>query len=170
MSLAEGVYCALTDLLKGDLELPRYMGDGSSFVNLAAEDIDARIGHMYITPVAISDSEPKNRPSKLLLKRINALLASGRMLLDIATAGESTDLHAYGRSLVKEALDLLEKIVSGEMILRGAETIDEDSDDKNFTGPVITNEDPISMVEAFYKNHNPLTGPMYPQPISPYGG
>lgn len=156
MPLDPDVYCALTDLLKGDLDLPRYMGDGSQFVNMAAEDIDSHLGHIYLTPIEVEDI-PKNRPTTLMLKRINRLLASGRMVLDLAAAGEDSDLHAYGRSLVKEAMDLLEKIASGEIVLAGAERIDDvvDPTGEHFTGPKIINQDSYSLVEAFYDRFNP---------------
>lgn len=171
MPLNPGVYCGLTDLLKGDLDLPRYMGDGSQFVNMAAEDIDSHLGHIYVTPIEVLDI-PRNRPTKLMLKRINRLLASGRMVLDLATAGESTDLHAYGRSLVKEAMDLLEKIASGEIVLAGASRIDEvvDPTGQHFTGPRITNEDSYSLVQAFYDRFNPNQPDVVSPIIETYGG
>jgi hypothetical protein len=149
-------YCGLEDLLKGDLDLPRYMGDGSQFVNMAAEDIDSHLGHIYVTPIEVEDT-PRNRPTTLMLKRINRLLASGRIVLDLATAGEQDNLHAYGRSLVKEAMDLLEKIAAGEIVLAGAERIDDvvNPDGENFSGPAIHNEDSYSLVQAYYDRFNP---------------
>jgi len=171
--LDAGVYCGLEDLLKGDLELPRYMGDGSQLVNMAAEDMDSHVGHIYVTPIEVA-ATPANRPTILMLKRINRCLASGRMLLDIAAAAENTDLHAYGRSLVKEAMDLLEKIAAGEIVLQGAERIEEvlDPDGEHFTGPKINNEDNYSLVQSFYDRFNPtMTQPYCGSPINEaYGG
>lgn len=171
MPLNPGVYCAIDDLLKGDLELPRYMGDGSQLVNRGAEDIDSHIGHIYVTPIEI-DPAPENRPATLMLKRINVCLSSGRMILDLAAAGEDTSLHQYGRSLVQEAMGLLDKIASGEIVLRGAERIDDvlDPEGGQFTGPKINNEDAYSLVQSFYDRFNPTLG----QPCLPfneaYGG
>jgi hypothetical protein len=169
--LDPGVYCGLEDLLKGDLDLPRYMGDGSQFVNMAAEDIDSHLGHIYVTPIEVADT-PANRPTTLMLKRINRLLASGRILLDIATASESSDLHAYGRALVKEAMDLLEKIAAGEIVLAGAERIDDvvNPDGENFSGPAIKNEDSYSLVQSFYDRFNPLNGDTSVRINEAYGG
>lgn len=170
MPLNDGVYCGLGDLLKGDLELPRYVGDGSSLVNRAAEDIDSHIGHIYVTPVEVPD-EPRYRPTKLMLKRINVCLASGRLILDLATASESSDMHAYGRALVKEAMDLLEKISAGEIVLAGAERIDDvvDPEGEHFSGPAIKNEDSYSLVQAFYDRFNPAMADYLPN-MEAYGG
>lgn len=171
MPLNEGVYCRLEDLLKGDLDLPRYMGDGSQFVNRAAEDIDSHIGHIYSTPITVDTNDPRTRPTFLILKRINSLLASGRMMLDLAAAGETTELHAYGRSLVQEALSLLEKIANSEIVLYGAERNDPTPEDSTeFSGPAIKNADSYSLVQAFYERYNPNLGYDPVGTIGPYGG
>ena len=147
-------YCDPDDLLKGDIPWPARFGNGQEMVNLAAEQIDSMIGHIYVTPVVIIVPPAENRPSQLLLKHINLLLASGRMVLDMAAGGEDNDLHAYGQRLLEEALNMLAKIVKGEIQLTGATRIDEA---KSQTGPMITNEDAVSMVEDFYKQFRPDT-------------
>lgn len=152
MPLDPGVYCGLTDLMKGDLELARYMGDGSGYINLAAEDIDSHLGHIYVTPIEVLVADPRYRPTTLMLKRVNRLLASGRMILDLAAAGEDSDLHAYGRSLLREAMDLLNKIALGDIVLAGAERLDDG--EVVPTGPRVVNEDSESLVEAFYSRFN----------------
>lgn len=171
MPLDEGVYCALEDLLLGDLEIPRHAGDGSSFVNMAAEDIDSHLGHIYTTPIVIADSDPRHRASSILLKRINRLLASGRMMLDIAAAGESSDLHAYGRAMLKEGMELLEKVAGGEIVLSGADLLPVPAGEEgDSSGPRIHNEDSQSLVQAFYERFDPnLAYPIVPPQVRPYG-
>lgn len=169
MPLDPGVYCGLEDLLLGDLTLPRYMGDGSQFVNIAAEDIDSSLGHIYVTPIEIVGSDPTYRASTLMLKRINRLLASGRIILDLAAAGEDSDLHAYGRSLYREGMDLLQKIVTGDIVLAGADRVDAGLDAAS-TGPRIINEDSASLVESFYARFDPtICYPLNQPQVHPYG-
>lgn len=141
-------YSEVGDLLIGDIPLPARIGDGSKFVDMAADEIDSQVGHIYTTPIVIPD-EPQYRPARLLLKKINNLIASGRIILDMAAGGEDNDLHAYGRSMLNEGLSLLASIVTGRIVLIGAPLLPgtEDVD----TGPLIVNEDPESLVEAFYQ-------------------
>lgn len=156
-------YCTKDDLLTGDIPLAGKYGDGSSFVQMAADEIDAEIGHLYVTPIIIEDaSEPMNRPSVLTLKKINQLLASGRIILDMAAGGEDHDLHRYGKSMVDEALLLLGKICDGKMILRGAEQVKTSEVDVQNTAVSVTQEDSASMVQTFYQRFRSMPVPGYP--------
>lgn len=151
-------YAAVGDLLKGDIPLPVRWGNGQGILDMTAEEIDAQIGHIYITPVALSES-PEDRPARLLLKKINQMLASGRLVIDLAAAGEDRELHAYGASMVMEATGLLNRISSGEIILTGADRV-EKTGTQQFTGPRLYNEDETSRVEDFYKRYKlPLVLP-----------
>lgn len=164
MALDPGVYCGLSDLLLGDLTLPRYAGDGSQFVNRAAEVIDARLGHIYKTPIAIP-VDPKFRPSALILKQINELLASGRIILDMAAAAEDNNLHAYGRQLMREGEAMLHALEVGDRVLQGADTVD--SNDTVVLGPKAIQTDSVSLVEQFYAMGNPHNWPCV-NPVQPY--
>lgn len=159
-------YCAKEDLLTGDIPLAGKYGDGTSFVNLAADEIDGQIGHIYVTPVVFDESTPEKaarvRPAKLLLKKINLLLASGRIVLDMAAGGEDDNLHAYGKSMHDEAVLLLNQISSGKIVLTDAPVLAEDAGNLN-TGPSIVQDDPYSLVEGFYTQHREL----YPVPGRP---
>lgn len=150
-------YCTKDDLLTGDIPLAGKYGDGTSFVQLAADEIDAQIGHIYITPVVFDESTPEKaarvRPAKLLLKRINTLLASGRIILDMAAGAEDENLHAYGASMRAEALELLGMISSRKIDLTDAPELVEESDRAN-TGPSIVQADPYSLVEGFYVRYS----------------
>jgi hypothetical protein len=162
-------YCTVNDLRKGDIPLPSYMGDGQKYVDGAADEIDAALGHIYVTPIALDPAtKPEQRPASLLLKKINWLLASGRLVLDLAAAGENTDLHAYGRQMLTEGLMYLQQLTKGEIVLTGAAPIPvPEGQEKSFSGPAIFNEDPESLVEAFYTRHN---GTLLPAaPAAPYG-
>jgi hypothetical protein len=160
-------YCEKTDLLTGDIPLAGRYGDGQRFVDLAADEIDAQIGHIYVTPIVFDESTPEKaarlRPAKLLLKKINTLLASGRIILDMAAGGEDDRLHAYGKSMHDEAVLLLNSITSGQIALTDAPVLAEDVDADN--GPTIAQDDPYSLVEGFYKQYG--RSPLAPVPAIP---
>jgi len=144
-------YCTKTDLLIGDIPLAAKYGDGTGFVQLAADEIDASIGKIYVTPVTFDlTASPESRPSQLMLKKINILLASGRIIMDMAAGSEDAALHAYGYAMWKEAWTLLQDIVSGKYdldTLSGNLPTDTANDN---TAVSISNEDGYSLVEAFY--------------------
>ncbi len=162
----QGAYCNVTDLRYGDIPLPAYVGDGSKYVLAAAEEIDAQLGHIYVTPIVFNlVNKPQQRPSYLLIKKINWLLASGRLVIDLAAAGENTALQAYGEHMLKEALGILLQISQGDAILDAdlvpeSDDDDDDDDDSRFTGPIIFNADSESLVESFY---NPPVRPYVPK-------
>lgn len=155
-------YCTKGDLLLGDIPMPSRYGDGTRFVNMAADEIDGQIGHIYVTPIMIpSVPSPELRPAQLLLKKINFLLASGRIILDMAAGGEDESLHAYGRSMWNEATRLLNQIANGTIELIGIPKLDDEGTANN--GPSVVNEDSESLVEAFYsRGQTPSTFPHRP--------
>jgi len=174
--LAVPAYCAKEDLLTGDIPLAGKYGDGSAFVQLAADEIDGQIGHIYTTPVVFDESTPEKvaavRPAKLLLKKINQLLASGRIILDMAAGAEDASLHAYGASMVTEAIALLNQLSSQKIKLTDAPLLPSTEDDEN-TGPSIAQADPYSLVEGFYVRYqqSPYLQPVLPGqplPMRPY--
>lgn len=161
-------YSTAADLLKGDMPMVARYGDGTKLVEIAADEIDAQIGHLYVTPFVIPDT-PENRPSILLLKKINNFLASGRYILDMALGGEDNLLNAYGMSLVKEAMELLYKICEREIILTGAQFIPKE-DVRKFSAAEIRNEDSNSLVEGFYRQFDGQHCRAYQPQIAPYDG
>lgn len=167
MANVEGAYCAETDLRTGDIAIPSSRS-AVQYIQGAAEEIDAALGHLYVTPFAILDL-PENRPSILFIKKINWLLASARFLLDVAAAGENDSIHALGRQYLREATEMLELVSSGKLVLTGADLIGSDDESSgNYTGPFIHNEDSASLVESFYDRFRPQPTYGVPQ-VTPYG-
>lgn len=164
----DGAYCTVGDLRTGDIRLPAYV-DRTQRVKGAAEEIDIAIGHIYKTPISFGPLPIPlaSRPSQLALKKINWLIASGRILLDVAAASEDTTNHAYGMGMLKEGLAMLEKIRNGDVLLVGAQKIEGEEENPSFTGPVIMQEDPVSLVESFYAPRDALGQPILPG--TPYG-
>ena len=149
-------YCATTDLLVGDIPLPTYI-DPQKKVDDASDEIDSYLGYLYETPIDVSTTGPLARPARLLLKRINASLASGRIILAVASPEENRNLHAYGWSLVTEALTALTALAKGEPVLEGAIPAPNAAAEA-VTVPLINNLDSESNVEAFY---NRISNPAY---------
>lgn len=160
-------YCTKDDLLIGDIPLAPKYGDGTQFVQMAADEIDSQLGHLYVTPIEVEDL-PANRPTTLLLKKTNQLLASGRLILDMAAGGEDRELQQYGLSMLNEALGIIKAIQDGKIKLTGAEPAEDVADDEN-TGPSIVNEDPYSLVEGFYQKYSTPSFIGAGLPLKPYG-
>ena len=139
-------YCTQNDLLLGDVQVSDTV-DKNVYVNDAADEIDMAIGHLWATPVDVLNISPVARHSKLLLKRINLSIATGRLVLSL-NAGRDDRLHAYGLRMLTEGLTYLAKIVSGEILLDGAPR-PEGTPDLN-PGVMIVNQDELSAVDAFY--------------------
>jgi hypothetical protein len=143
-------YSTVDDLLIGDMPIPPYINK-QGYVDNAADEIDSRLGYVYATPFDVSDLSTMIRPARLTIKRIAAHLSSGRIILAMAVASEDRQVHAYGKSLIDEALAVLEKIANGEIPLVGAEPLDPDAISAPTSGPMIANIDQFSSVEAFYQ-------------------
>lgn len=150
-------YCTVGDLLIGDIPTSGELNP-EKYVNDAADEIDSKIGFQYETPV---DVRSVPRPVALLLKRLNAHLASGRLILAATISAEDERLNAYGESLVASVELSLTAIATGEQLLPGAPINEETAnpDDHSVsTNPfaLIQNLDPESHVEAFYSRVAPI--------------
>ena len=144
------IYCAVGDLLIGNIPTPVYV-DKQKYVDDAADEIDSYLGARYVTPIVLEPTLPAQRPSALMLKRINAHLASGRLILAAAAGGEDTELHAYGASLVREALAGLMQLASGEIVITGATPAENLGSTDKGSLPTVSNGDPYSQVDGFYE-------------------
>lgn len=140
-------YSSKDDLLLGNIPLP-VSADPERYVDDASDEVDSIIGFRYATPVDMTEPGPVARPARLLLKRVANFLASGRLLLAVAAGSEDRQLHAYGNSLVQQALYCLKEIAEGEIILPGALPSTDVSPIQ--TGPLIYNKDVSSNVDDFY--------------------
>jgi phage gp36-like protein len=138
-------YSTVDDLLLGDLQTSRTL-DKEQFVNDAADEIDSTIGSRYKVPIATANGTVAAH-SLLLLKRLNNHIATGRLILAVAAPNEQATLHAYGKDLLKNALEVLCKIRDGEVIIEGAEA--SDSLSTGVLGPVGINADAYSAVDTF---------------------
>ena len=139
-------YCEVVDLLIGDIPTSAKL-DPQKYVNDAADEIDSKIGFVYTTPIPVFDPTP--RPVVLLLKRLNAHLATGRMILAATILMEDKILNAYGKTLVADVEASLVLIGTGQLILDGVIPSGLNALPKAHV-PLIMNKDSESAVDAFY--------------------
>lgn len=151
-------YCGIADLKIPDIGGGSATLDPQKYVDDAADEMDSKIGWRYATPIDVTDPGPTPRPVRLLLKRLNAFLASGRLILALTALQEDEQLNAYGQHMVDEVDLTLAMIADGEMVLPGLELTDgtttgelgETPTNPRVTAPMISNLDAESNVEAFY--------------------
>lgn len=161
--MALQAYSLPGDMLLGGIP-PDSVVNQEKYVQDAADEIDSRLGFTYVTPMVLTDAP---RPVKLLMKRINNFLATGRYIMAVASPIEQQALHAYGRSLVENAEASLTQIAEGVILLEGVALVDESGAPEK-VGPQIHNKDTESAVDAFYDRVvNPAYGVVF---SSPYGG
>lgn len=153
-------YVEADTLLLGGIPT-RSEAEMQKFVDDAADEIDSILGYVYETPVTNKEDglplSPRS-PVLLTLKRINRSLATGRYILAVAASGEDTELHAYGRRLVTEALDALKKIAEGNVPFDARQIPDSRALGK---GPRISNAEVASNVDAFYGAYTGTDGMMF---------
>ena len=157
-------YSLVTDLLIDDLTTSASFPK-QKYVDDAADEMNIKIGTRYDLPIDLNSLAV---PSRLLLKRINNYLASGRIILRLAISSEQVKLHELGATWVKEALDALEKIACGSVDLYATDgsAIETDPYLDVVHGPIVSNIDDASPVDSFYDYFNPQTWPAVYPPYS----
>ena len=152
-------YATPEDLLLGDIELSSDV-DPQVWLDRAAEEIDQKLSSTYVLPLS-----GLTATSAALLKRLNAQLATGRLLLMLD--GATQDLHAYGNSLVQDALGEIAGLASGMTKLPDAVRV---TGAPASTSPMVANKDAYSAVDAFeaafMRSDVPASMPVYWQPGS----
>jgi len=155
--MAHPGYCGTGDLYISGVRMPQGMHmTPETAISMAAEEIDTKIGMLYQTPVSVEENDPTKRFDTLTLKRINALLASGRLITSMATGGEQDRVHAYGEYLLRMALAHLDQIQSGVIKLTSAIPIEQADQNPLNKGPLlVTDNQKGSLVDSFYQNFQP---------------
>ena len=141
-------YCEVVDLLIGDLPTSAALSP-QKYVDDAADEIDSKIGFVYETPIDTAAGGSTPRPVVLLLKRLNAHLATGRMILAATIIAEDERLNAYGARMVADAELAISQIATGAMVLDGAIPSGLNALPAAHI-PMILNKDSESAVDAFY--------------------
>lgn len=162
-------YCTDSDLMLGNIPRPPSSSSNSAqqYVDLAGDEIDAALGFKYETPL-VFDSSTAQRPSRLLVKKINIHIATGRMLMAAHAAGSDDQVHQYAKYLLEAGLGALKAIVDGDIDLVGPTPTAPDA--STATGPRVFSGDAESNVEAFYDRLAPVMAPIiYPGPLLPFG-
>jgi hypothetical protein len=161
------VYSAVGDLLLGDLVTHSAL-DKAQFVKDAFDEMNSMLGTVFEIPIDVTASSPIPEHARLLLKRINNHLATGRLILAVAIGGEDGSLHAYGLYLVREAYARIREILENpqaylpDAVLRDDILLD--------TGPTIAHQDAESAVSAFYGTFMGRSFPAINPPWIPESG
>lgn len=164
-------YCTDTDLLLA-ADVMASPAEKTRFIRLASEAMDAKLGYIYEVPVA-TDTLPPHQA--LLLKTINAKIATGRLLMASAQGTQNSEVNAYAAYLVREGEMDLAAIANGQVDLNAPRVDDagvgvgvvEDPtvSDMNARTPGAFNPDSMSAVTAFEKNFmSPTVDPIFYTP------
>lgn len=146
-------YATEADLMVGAIPTPAYI-DKAAYLNQASDEVDSYLAAVYATPINLPDVSPNQidpeRETRLVLKRVTSQLASARIILAAAAGGEDTEIHAYGKLLLNEALRTLRQLATGEPMLPGA-TVNPNAPEADGSGlPLVVNGDAFSEVDRFY--------------------
>lgn len=160
-------YCSKDDLEITGVRLPQLLSAEGAVAD-ASDEIDASIGSLYVTPIALDENDPEKRQDTLLLKSICKSLASGRLLLAASAGGEQTQVHAYGRYLVGFAKDKIKQIQSEAIILTSATRAPSRGRPVQ-KGAVLVQGQGVSMVDDFYSTFQP-DGFVEPRPNAASSG
>lgn len=148
-------YSEVGDLLLGDLIIAESV-DRQKFVDLAAREINSKLGWIYELPLHPAGTDPVTDTSWTslpaheadTLRDINNRLASGRLILSLAIGGEEVQLHALGWHYVNSALEDLMVIANGTVDLT-AVRIGADSSSFRDIAPSISQYDDESLLLGF---------------------
>lgn len=138
-------WAAEDDMLVGDVVTPS--GTRDKFLDDAENEMLVHLTQYYATPLPDNASLPEH--ILRLLKQTHARLASGRMLLALATSSEDESLHAYGLSLLTDARSDLMRLGT-QTPIPGASAADNNGGEvDNDRTPLVLNADTASPFAAF---------------------
>lgn len=152
--MAREGYCKVSDLLISGTRLPQAL-DPEGAIASAADEIDAQLGYIYKTPFDVEENDSAKRQDTLYLKTINKTLASGRIIMAMATAKQDDSTNAYARYLLNLAQTMINKVINGVVELTSAEKIIDVEDDSIRKGPLLIQGQRASGVDAFYETFQP---------------
>lgn len=155
-----GGYCAVTDLLFGDIVIASTV-DQTRFIRDAHDEIDIIVSNKYVVPFNLADTT-QNYLARAFLKRVNAQLATGRLLMALNQESEKERINAYANRLVRDALEALKQLVEGEFEIVGLPLRPIAGAD-DFKPPMLFgNKDAQSGVDSFYDVVMPLGIGLHP--------
>ena len=148
-------YSEVDDLLLGDLIVAESV-DRQKFVDLAAREINSKLGWVYELPLHPHGTDPVTETSweslppheADTLRDLNNRLASGRLILSLAVGGEEVQLHALGWHYVNSALEDLMVLANGTVDLT-AVRIGSENPSYRDTAPSIKQYDDESLLLGF---------------------
>lgn len=142
-------YCTAEDIQLGDLEPPRSISV-DDVIQSTADHMNSYIGQVYVLPLVLEMDRPDHLADILLLRRINSWLTMGQIIMLAHSGGEGDNNHAYGKWMWDAAQQELTRISAGRTVLEVADLRDPPNPQPN--GPLISNRDETSFVDAFYRS------------------
>lgn len=161
-------YCKEADFLLTE-EMIVSVNDKPKYIQIAQEEIDGKLGFVYVVPIDISETSTLPENQKMLLKTMAQKLASGRLLMGNALGGQSESVNAYALYLIKAAEMDLMAVANGQIDLH-APRVDQAGtpiglvDDPTLSDqyarvPSAWNPDSVSPVTVFEKKYMSALGP-----------
>ncbi|MDN5746334.1 MAG: hypothetical protein L0H31_14625 [Nocardioidaceae bacterium] len=142
-------YCDAEDVMLGDIQVPR-SASVEDYIRSAADEMDSWIGQVYKIPIQFDAMNPAHAADVLLLNKLNAHLATGRLLLMAAAGHADGHLQAYGKALIDDVQKELARITAGRTEIEAGELIKEDPNPLDMSPIQATNRDSTSLVGQFY--------------------
>ena len=96
----------------------------SDYRKEAYNDINIEISKLYVVPVVSTKDIDSD-----YLKSIESRLAAGNILIAVASVSEIENVHEYGKLLIEQATDKINKLLDQSIILTGAPKDTDDSDE-----------------------------------------
>lgn len=119
----------------------------ANYLTIACNDIDTKLFTLYGTPLDFTSSPTG---VKLYVDGIANRLAAGRLIMALHRGEENASVHAYGLYLMKDAQEALMSLINGSVTLPGVPAANNPSTGTQPDVPLITNQDPFSLVDVFY--------------------
>lgn len=140
-------FCAPADLITGDMPVSEPRAQAA--IDMAYDEIAVALAPVYSWPLS-----PLGDHALTILKRINQLIATGRLVMAQAVPSEDNSTQAYGTYMLREGQELLRQVAMQEVLLPGVTPSVATAGAGN--GPAIINLDGASAMEHFYEWANPL--------------
>lgn len=134
-------YCSVQDLLVGDMPINTTRAE--QFVQDASDEVDMKLGTLYEWPPTGS----LGPQATLILKRLNVLIGTGRLVMAQAIGAEDQATQSYGTYLLREGQLLLDQILSGDLVLLD---VPKHLITSSGNAPSVVFEDSFPGVDTFY--------------------
>ena len=125
----------------------------TSLAEAAANEVDSYLGTRYVTPFVVSAADPSTSSTAYWLQNVSSMIAAARLMLSTAAPGSQDSANNYGQYLLRNAMQLINDVLSGKVDLEGLQEIA--ANGSGIQGATVLNQDRESQVDVFYDNFMP---------------